>query len=76
MNSINKAIELLGGLNSLAAALGRTPQQVSNWRMRNQVPADYCPDIERVTKGAITCEELRPDINWAVLRCQKHKKAA
>lgn len=75
MDSINKAIELLGGLNSLAAALGRTPQQVSNWRMRDQVPAVYCPDIERVTKGAVTCEELRPDINWAVLR-RPYKAAA
>lgn len=24
--------------------------------------------IERETKGAVTCEQLRPDIDWAYLR--------
>lgn len=39
-----------------------------------------CIDIERATNGAVTCEDLRPDLadRWAYLRgtnCQ-HKEAA
>jgi len=26
------------------------------------------PAIERATKGAVRCEELRPDVDWAYLR--------
>jgi DNA-binding transcriptional regulator YdaS (Cro superfamily) len=32
------------------------------------VPADRCPVIERETGGAVRCEELRPDVDWAYLR--------
>ncbi|POA50754.1 MULTISPECIES: transcriptional regulator [Pseudomonas] len=28
-------------------------------------------NLERETKGAVTCEELRPDIDWAYLRGSK-----
>jgi DNA-binding transcriptional regulator YdaS (Cro superfamily) len=38
---------------------------VSNWRARG-VPAERCPDIERVT--GVRCERLRPDVDWDVLR--------
>jgi DNA-binding transcriptional regulator YdaS (Cro superfamily) len=38
-----------------------------------------CMDIERASKRAVTCEDLRPDLaeQWAYLRGTKsHKKAA
>ena len=42
---------------------------ISQWSLgRRQVPAERCPDIERVTGGAVTCEDLRPDVDWSVLR--------
>ena len=42
---------------------------VSFWANgKRQVPAERCPEIEKFTKGKVTCEELRPDVNWAVLR--------
>lgn len=34
------------------------------------VPAERCPAIERATNGQVRCEDLRPDVDWAVLRCQ------
>ena len=37
---------------------------VSNWRARGAVAVDACPAIERATGGAVTCEELRPDVEW------------
>lgn len=39
---------------------------IYQWK-QTRVPADYCPDIEAIT--GVRCEELRPDVNWAVLRC-------
>ena len=32
--------------------------------------AQICIAIERETHGAIRCEQLRPDVEWAVLRCK------
>lgn len=39
---------------------------------KRQVPAERCPEIEKFTEGKVSCEELRPDVNWAVLR-NSHK---
>jgi DNA-binding transcriptional regulator YdaS (Cro superfamily) len=65
--TIEAAIKHVGGITLLAKALGVTPQHVVNWRARG-VPAERCPSIERMTAGAVRCEELRPDIDWGVLR--------
>ena len=64
---LDRASDIIGGTTKLAAAIGVTAQVVSNWRVRG-VPAERCPDIELATDGAVRCEELRPDVNWAVLR--------
>ena len=53
----------------LAQALGVSAVVVSLWKTSARpVPAERCPDIEAATNGAVTCEELRPDVNWSVLR--------
>lgn len=65
-----RAIELLGGVVRAARALnvkGGRHQTVQAW-LKSRVPAEYCPTIERETGGAVRCEELRPDIEWHVLR--------
>lgn len=54
---------------NLASLLAISPVTVSLWvNSKRQVPAEYCPKIEKATDGHVTCEELRPDVNWAVLR--------
>lgn len=62
-------IDKLKKLNQseIARAIGVTPQAVQSW-FKNSVPAERCPDIEKLTSGEVTCEELRPDVDWAVLR--------
>ena len=60
--ALKRAIEHCEGLAPLAEALGCVPPVVSSWLSRGVVPAYRCVAIERVTKGAITCHELRPDI--------------
>jgi DNA-binding transcriptional regulator YdaS (Cro superfamily) len=69
MSALHQAIDHCGGLTRLAAAIGVSPQRVSNWVERG-VPAERCPDIERATAGAVRCEDLRPDVAWQVLREQ------
>lgn len=75
-----RAIDVLGGPAKAARILpvpGERYQTVQSW-IRNRVPADYCPLIERATRDVarergddalvVTCEELRPDVLWRVLR--------
>jgi len=65
MNSIQKAISLLGGPSKTASALGVTPQAVCFWRDgKRQFPTEHCPRIELLTGGAVRCEGLRPDVEW------------
>lgn len=53
----------------LAEDIQVPPPLISQWRTKaREVPAERCPAIERATNGVVTCEELRPDIDWAVLR--------
>ena len=58
-----------GRASLLAAALGVSPVLISQWGNKQRpVPAARCPDIERHTAGAVTCEELLPDVDWGYLR--------
>lgn len=45
---------------------------VGKWKMPwCRIPAEYCPSIERLVNRAVTCEQLRPDVDWAYLREQQ-----
>jgi DNA-binding transcriptional regulator YdaS (Cro superfamily) len=59
----------------LSARIGRpvAKSSVSQWK-KGRVPAERCPDIEAIT--GIRCEELRPDVDWSVLRKQAKTGAA
>lgn len=60
-----------GGGAALASAMGVPPELISQWKTgARRVPAARCPVIERLTGGAVRCEDLRSDIDWAVLREQ------
>lgn len=68
-----RAVKVLGGPSSTARILGLPGgrhQTVQSW-IRNRIPAEHCPAIERATRVAgqpVLCEELRPDVDWGVLR--------
>lgn len=68
--ALDRAIAEAKGVSALASSIGVVQTAVSNWRSRGKVPAEHCPAIERATNGKVRCEELRPDIPWAVLREQ------
>jgi DNA-binding transcriptional regulator YdaS (Cro superfamily) len=69
MTPIQAAIDKMGNATRLARALGVTTQAVCFWRTgARQVPAERCPAIEAATGGLVRCEDLRPDVQWSVLR--------
>lgn len=70
-NPILKAADILGGQASLARAMGVQPPTVHQWAKGDRpIPAERCPQIEQLTRGGVRCEELRPDVNWGVLRAK------
>lgn len=50
-------------MSVLAKLVGTSAQAVTNWAARG-VPVDRAPAIELATGGAVTVEELRPDVSW------------
>ena len=65
MRPLEKIIEIVGSQSSVAAGLGVAPQVVNNWMRRGAVASpENCPALERLSNGAVTCEELRPDVSW------------
>lgn len=86
IESLQKAVGIMGGQAATARAL-TTPErklaQAHIWNWLNSKspdqtpPAEYCPAIERATDGRVRCEDLRPDVDWAVLRrCNCRDEAA
>lgn len=69
LEALDRAIERMGGIGKFAAHFGITYQAVQAWRKegrKHATPAEYCPTIERLS--GVPCEELRPDVDWSVLR--------
>ena len=55
-----------------AQLLGVTQGAVWQWIAgRKPVSAESCIAIERETAGEVRCEELRPDIDWHVVRSKR-----
>lgn len=71
--ALRRAAEVLGGQAALATLLGyQDRRNVWPWfNTDRKFPAEHCPLVEEATRNAgspVTCEELRPDVQWAVLR--------
>lgn len=69
--ALERAIRLADGMTALVRKLNERGHDITGhstvyqWK-KTRVPADYCPDIEALT--GVSCEDLRPDVNWSVLR--------
>lgn len=76
-DALMRAIEV-HGLAELARRLDVSYQLIQGWAKEDRkfaTPAEYCPLIEKATKGVVRCEELRPDVEWAVLRRIRRDRA-
>jgi len=62
--AIEKACALMGGQAALARSLKVTTPAVNQWISGiRPVPIMQCVAIEKITDGAVTRKELRPD-DW------------
>jgi DNA-binding transcriptional regulator YdaS (Cro superfamily) len=64
--ALRRAMEKVGGPTELGKRIGCSAQRICNWAARGTLPVEYCPKIEEAT--GVTCEELRPDVNWTYMR--------
>lgn len=60
-----RAISKFPTLKAFADALGVRYQVVQQWQV-NGVPAEYCPEIEKLTH--VRCELLNAKVDWAYVR--------
>ena len=64
MNSIERAIAKVGNASRLAESLCVSVQAVCFWRDgKRSIPVDKCAENERITGGAVSRRDLRPD-DW------------
>lgn len=67
--ALKEACINFGGQALMARYLGVSPPTINQWVSGvRPIPAERCLEIEKITKGVVTCEELRPDVDWAYLR--------
>lgn len=66
--AIKRACDAVGGQTEMATALTLTRQTVHMWcKGTRAVPVAHCRSIRRLTLGAVSIEELRPDVCWCTL---------
>jgi len=71
---LNQYLKTVESGASLARKVGVSPGFISHWVTGfKQVPAERCLAIERATAGAVRCETLRPDVDWAAIRGTKKR---
>jgi DNA-binding transcriptional regulator YdaS (Cro superfamily) len=60
-----------GAAAKLARLLGVPPAMVSQWKHGTRsIPVHVCVQIEDITGGLVTCEEMLPDVDWlGMARC-------
>lgn len=68
--ALERAIEAAGSQTAFAAAIGPEIKtgHVYHWLKVGKLPAEHCPLIE--SAFGVTCEELRPDVAWGVVRAK------
>lgn len=67
--AMQRAGEILGSRALLAKRLEVSPSMISQLCTgARPVPTELAIAVERETGGAVTVEQLRPDIDWSVIR--------
>lgn len=68
-SALDRAISIVGSMQSLATQLGVTKGAVGQWKLPGRrIPAEHCPAIERLVARQVVCEDLRPDVDWSYIR--------
>lgn len=65
MSAIRVAIKAAGSQTALAQLISLSQGTIGQWVTgARPVPVERCHEIERALRGAVTCEQLRPDLAW------------
>lgn len=59
---IEKAVEIVGSQAELARQMKVAPSFIVKMLRTGRVPAERCRQIEHLTGGLVTAEQIRPDI--------------
>lgn len=71
MSGLIRAVKILGGVTATSRLLRVTPQAVHFWlKGARKITPERCIAIERESGGRVTVEDLRPDVDWAVIRAK------
>ena len=65
---VKKATEICGSQSALARICGVSQPTVNGWLNGADMDVKYIPAIIKATNGAVKPEDLRPDVDWAVIR--------
>ncbi|AUK49435.1 helix-turn-helix domain-containing protein [Pasteurella multocida] len=68
MSGIKRVIKICGNQKSLASICGVSQQAVNKWAKGGKMDVKYIPAIIKATNGKVTAEEIRPDVDWAVIK--------
>ncbi len=60
-SALKLACEKVGGQAALGRKIGRKQSTIWNW-LKNGIPADQCPAVEKATNGEVSRHDLRPDV--------------
>lgn len=72
--ALEKVCEIVGGQSSLASLLHIKPPTVNQWvKLVKKIPAERCPEIEKLVSSKVLSEELRPDVDWSYIRNSQSK---
>lgn len=67
--SIQKAIDLVGGATALAKKINVSYHTVLTWKNgRSSVSTTNCQKIEKATDGKVTAKDILPDYPWDELK--------
>jgi DNA-binding transcriptional regulator YdaS (Cro superfamily) len=69
MQTLTTAIQAAGGTQAeFARRIGVRAQVVQQWRTgQRPIPPERCHAIETAAGGEVSCEQLRPDLEWVTL---------
>jgi len=67
--TFKKACDIVGGQKKMADLLDVSAPTVNQWLYRvRPIPAEQCPEIEKLVNGRVKCEKLLPNVDWSYLR--------
>lgn len=72
---IKEALDRAGGVAAVAAHFQISPVSVYEWIKRGLVPAEKCPEIEKLSGGTARCEDMNCRVDWGYLRAHSMQVA-